>query len=86
MNFVFSNVLVKKKPRSRSLGADNYSELEDGVEWYEEEKCSAEKCKRPKNKRVKWVITFIFLIEVFFCLLTLTLIMLTFAISTASVA
>ena len=46
---------VKKKPRSRSSGADNYSELEDGVEWYEEEKCSAEQCKRPKNKRVKWV-------------------------------
>jgi hypothetical protein len=57
---------VKKKPRSRSSGADNYSELEDGVEWYEEEKCSAEQCKRPKNKRVKWVIIFLFLLEVGF--------------------
>ena len=73
---------MKKKPRSRSSGADNYSELEDGVEWYEEEKCSAEQCKRPKNKRVKWVIIFLFLLEVgfFFFLLTLTLIMLVFTI------
>lgn len=47
---------ARKKQRGRpSASADNYSELEDGVEWYEEEKCSAEKCKRPKNKRVKWV-------------------------------
>ncbi|CAC5401232.1 unnamed protein product [Mytilus coruscus] len=47
---------VQKKRRGRQpSGAEGYSELEDGVEWYEEEKCAAEKCKRPKNKRVKWV-------------------------------
>ncbi|CAG2257940.1 unnamed protein product [Mytilus edulis] len=47
---------VRKKRQGRQpSGAEGYSELEDGVEWYEEEKCAAEKCKRPKNKRVKWV-------------------------------
>lgn len=45
----------KKRGRQPSSTAESYSELEEGVEWYEEEKCAADKCKRPKNKRVKWV-------------------------------
>ncbi|KAK3105049.1 hypothetical protein FSP39_016170 [Pinctada imbricata] len=39
--------------------AEKYEDLEDGVEWYEEDKCSALDCKRPKHKRVAWV-SFIF--------------------------
>lgn len=29
--------------------------LEDGVEWFEEDKCASGECKRPKGKRVAWV-------------------------------
>lgn len=29
--------------------------LEDGVEWFEEDKCASGDCKRPKGKRVAWV-------------------------------
>ncbi|XP_048771722.1 uncharacterized protein C01G6.5-like isoform X2 [Ostrea edulis] len=29
--------------------------LEEGVEWFEEDKCASDDCKRPKGKRVAWV-------------------------------
>ena len=35
------------------MGAEE--ELEDGVEWFEEDKCASAECKRPKGKRVAWV-------------------------------
>ena len=35
--------------------ATQYDDLEEGVEWYEEEKCFAPDCKRPRHKRVAWV-------------------------------
>ena len=52
---IFCVTVKKKRGRQPSSTAESYSELEEGVEWYEEEKCAADKCKRPKNKRVKWV-------------------------------
>lgn len=36
------------------------AELEPGVEWYEDDKCDAPDCKRPKKKKkIPWV-TFVF--------------------------
>lgn len=37
---------------SSSVSKDN---LEPGVEWYEDDKCEAADCKRPKKKRTQWV-------------------------------
>ncbi|KAH3821755.1 uncharacterized protein C01G6.5-like [Dreissena polymorpha] len=53
----------RKRRRRGGLGGgtsstfpnDPKADLEPGVEWYEDDKCDAPDCKRPKKKRTQWV-------------------------------
>ncbi|XP_061197198.1 uncharacterized protein C01G6.5-like isoform X1 [Saccostrea echinata] len=52
----------KKKKKDSDDEDDDFDDefeieesLEEGVEWFEEDKCASADCKRPKGKRVGWV-------------------------------
>lgn len=45
----------RRRTRGQKDTGEDDKELSDGVEWYEEDTCEADVCKRPKNKRTPWV-------------------------------